>query len=770
MKKFSTLLFIAVAIHTFGQVTYVYFQNNTSLNFGVSCTQTGDHVMSAGEWWGMSGNLAPWSRNTNVLWTNRNTGVHNGNTFYHTVFLTSGGETVQLKLKLYGLLIGSDIWCSAAGPGFSHPWYTDRNFHSQNFTLNGKSMTIKYTFYFTGGADDVLYTIQENDPFPIPSADVTNPLKLTVLTQNAYMRPSELFFDDQDTRKNYYDDLLHNYDAIIFQEMLDDDVRADMLAQLSAEYPYQTQVVDVPNHSSLDPIQDGGVLIISRWPLETEDQYLFGSTCNMEDCTAYKGFKYGRFNKLGVRYHIFGTHMDAFNDIDDVNTRKAQLQMAKNFIAAKNISTAEAVLFGGDLNIDKLTNKWGEYDSLWTDFFGAVMPDYIGGINASWNTQTNTYLEGTGDAPEHLDYVLAMKSHLRPSSSSNEVTPYRSVADPMWNKFDISDHYGVRGVFNYGGTAPSCPVPANVTASNITQTSAAISWSTTSAVLDYSVRVKPVLQTIWTNMSTLNTSINVTGLTAGTGYEVQVKSNCSGLLSSAWSPSTLFTTQSIPSCTDVYEPNEARNRAKTIPVNTNINAKIGTSTDVDWFKFSTTTSQKNLVVSLTDLPANYTLELYDSKGNLLVTSANGSTTNEQVSYNASKAATYYLRVYGVNSATSASCYTLNATITNLTAKTDEAEEVVIHAAEEEVITANTVKLFPNPVGSQFTLEFTLNNDERVALNVYDMNGKMVADETLGGIRGTNTFSKNVDNLPAGFYLVTLTGSTERFYKARFIKQ
>ncbi|MBK7137647.1 MAG: hypothetical protein IPH74_00905 [Bacteroidetes bacterium] len=176
--------------------------------------------METSEWWGMSGSLAAWSRNTNVLWTNRDAGIHNGTTFYHTVNLSAAGETVQLKLKLVGKLIGSSISCSAAGPGFSNAWFSDNNFHSQDFTFNGKSMTIKYAFYFTGGYDDILYTIQENNPFPINSSDLSNPRKVNILTQNTYMRPSELFFDDQAVRKNYYDDLLKIMTLLSFKKCL----------------------------------------------------------------------------------------------------------------------------------------------------------------------------------------------------------------------------------------------------------------------------------------------------------------------------------------------------------------------------------------------------------------------------------------------------------------------------------------------------------------------------------------------------------------------
>jgi hypothetical protein len=763
MKKIFTLLSVFITIYAYSQKTYVYFQNNTSLSFNVTCTQSGDHVMEASEWWGASSTLTPWQRSSNLLWTNRDAGVHSGNTFYHTVNLTSAGETVQLKLKMTGSFIGSSIWCSASGPGFSQTWYSDRNFHTQTFTLNGKSMTIKYAFYFTGGYDDILYTVHENDPFPVATQDLTNPRKINILSQNAYMRPSELFFDDQNVRKDYYDDLLHNYDAIIFQELFDDDVRASMLAQLAAEYPYQSTVVDIPNHSVLDPVQDGGILIVSRWPIETQDQFLFGNNCNADDCLAYKGFKYCRINKLGVKYHLFNTHMDAFNEEVDVNIRKSQLQQAKNYIAGKAIPATEAVLFGGDLNIDRITNKFGEYDSLWTPFFDAQQPAFDAVMNPTWNSATNKYLSGTSDAPEYLDYVLAMKSNLLPETALNQVTPYRSIADAMWKKFDISDHYGVKGSFTYSGTVPACATSGGLAVSSVTQTSAAVSWTAVSGIVGYNVRYKPAASVTWTTIAVSANSTSLSGLTPGTAYEVQVQNNCGGLLFGTWSASVYFTTLSN-TCTDTYEVNETRTTAKTIPVNTDITAKIGTAADVDWFKVTTTSTQKNIRVNLSNLPANYDLQLYNSKGNLLKTSSNTGTSAEQVTFNTTKSGTYFVRVYGVSGATNAACYTLRATISasNLRLAEQEEEEIAEKISEE-------VRLFPNPVNQQFALEFNLAAEEQVFVTIYDISGKLISTDLFDGVEGSNVFYKDVQAFANGFYILSLSTSEAVLYNGKFVK-
>ncbi|MBX7224811.1 MAG: T9SS type A sorting domain-containing protein [Chitinophagales bacterium] len=762
MKKLFTFLFVLVCLNIWAQKTYVYFQNNTTLNFSVSCTQTGDHVMESSEWWGMSGNLIPFQANTNVLWTNRDAGVHWGNTFYHTVSLTSGGETVQLKLKMVGNLVGSTIWASSSGPGYSHPWYSDNTFHSASFTMNGKAMTIKYAFYFTGGYDDILYTIQEADPFAVGTTALADARKVNVLSYNAYMRPSELFFDDQDIRSKYYDEALLNYDAIIFQELFDDDERTELLGYLAAEYPYQTTVVDIPNHGALDPVQDGGVLVVSRWPIEAQDQMLFGNNCWEDDCLAYKGFKYAKINKLGVKYHIFGTHMDAFNELEDVNMRKTQLQMAKTFIASKSIPTTEAVLFGGDLNIDKITNKWGEYDSLWTPFFGAVQPSYIGAENASWDSDKNHYLVSSSDPKEYLDYVLPMGSHLVPNVNTNKVAIYRTIADEMWKIFDLSDHYAVQGHFEYPGTSPSCSAISGLAVSGITQTDANLSWSAVSGAAGFNVRYKPVATSTWTNTTSTTNSKALSGLTAGTAYEAQVQTNCGGLLYSTWSTSVNFTTASA-ACTDVYETNETSSTAKTIATNTDINAKIGTSTDIDWFKFSTTSGATRVKINLSNLPANYNVQLY-SGNTLLGSGTNTGTTSEQIIYNTNKAKNYTVKVFGVSGATNAACYTLRASTSASNFRTMEPDAETILAEE------NQVNIFPNPVSSKFMMEFSLESDIPVEVSLYNIYGQLVSVEIFDGTKGANAIYKNVQDLAAGIYMVTLSSQNQILYNGKIVKQ
>jgi Zn-dependent metalloprotease len=107
------------------------------------------------------------------------------------------------------------------------------------------------------------------------------------------------------------------------------------------------------------------------------------------------------------------------------------------------------------------------------------------------------------------------------------------------------------------------------------------------------------------------------------------------------------------SSTDAYEPNNTRSQAYTISKGTTYNAYIGSSTDVDYYKFTQGTTGY-ITINLTNLPYDYDLYLYNSSGTLVARSENANTTSEYIRYNASRTGTYYVKVVGYNGAYSTS--------------------------------------------------------------------------------------------------------------------
>ena len=73
------------------------------------------------------------------------------------------------------------------------------------------------------------------------------------------------------------------------------------------------------------------------------------------------------------------------------------------------------------------------------------------GHNLTFDSNTNHWAE----APylEYLDYTLYSNVNLVPVSATQEAFAPRSTSDALWKKWDLSDHYAVRGAFAYNSSA-----------------------------------------------------------------------------------------------------------------------------------------------------------------------------------------------------------------------------------------------------------------------------------------------------------------------------
>ncbi len=273
-----------------------------------------------------------------------------------------------------------------------------------------------------------------------------------------------------------------------------------------------------------------------------------------------------------------------------------------------------------------------------------------------------------------------------------------------------------------GTSGTTCAAPSGLAASAIGTTGATLSWTAITGASNYTLQYKKSTSTSWTSVSTANTSLALSGLSSSTTYNWQVRTNCS-TGSSAYIVGANFTTQATitSSCTDIYESNNSLSAAKTISVNTNISALLSSSTDVDWFKFSNSSTAKNIRVTLSNLPADYDLRLYNSAGTLLSTSANGGNAVEQIKYNNAPVGTYYIRVYGYNGVfNSTACYTLRADIASTAFKQQEG------ADEFSSLNESVLELFPNPTNDGLFYVTMDNEDVGIGLvTLTDASGKVI---------------------------------------------
>lgn len=112
---------------------------------------------------------------------------------------------------------------------------------------------------------------------------------------------------------------------------------------------------------------------------------------------------------------------------------------------------------------------------------------------------------------------------------------------------------------------------------------------------------------------------------------------------------------------DTYEPNNTLDTAYgPVTSGTAYNSKIYSASDVDYYKFNS--GAGTITISLSNLPADYDVYLYNSSGTQVASGTKGGTSSESISYGATAAGTYYVKVIGYNGVFSTSqAYSLKAT-------------------------------------------------------------------------------------------------------------
>jgi uncharacterized repeat protein (TIGR03806 family) len=109
------------------------------------------------------------------------------------------------------------------------------------------------------------------------------------------------------------------------------------------------------------------------------------------------------------------------------------------------------------------------------------------------------------------------------------------------------DNIGFQGV----GTPSTCDIPQGLNALSIGEDSAQVTWSAVASAASYEVQFRPTGASSWNApMSSSANQLTLNGLTPGTAYEWQVRTNCSGQ-NSSWSTANNFTTSGSPQTCDV---------------------------------------------------------------------------------------------------------------------------------------------------------------------------------------------------------------------------
>ncbi|HSQ44462.1 MAG TPA: T9SS type A sorting domain-containing protein, partial [Ginsengibacter sp.] len=303
----------------------------------------------------------------------------------------------------------------------------------------------------------------------------------------------------------------------------------------------------------------------------------------------------------------------------------------------------------------------------------------------------------------------------------------------------------------------TCNPPTGLSSSNITSSGATVSWAAVSGAASYDVDYSLSGANSWTNVvkDTQSLSVNIKGLSSGIQYDWRVRSNCGTSGSSTYS-SSQFTTLAA-GCVDALEPNNTLATAAAISVGINLNAEIASPTDVDYYIFSTSGSQKNVQVTLTNLPANYKLTLYNSKGNQVSTSISTSATTETLVYNTNKAGTYYVKVYGATSGdySSTQCYTLQV-LTGSAMFTANAAE----ASSNTNLVRGGLNLYPVPASTAITISFDAYSKGQATVAIINQLGQEVYNKQVAVSSGINLNNIDVSSLKAGVYILKVNNGQD----------
>lgn len=298
--------------------------------------------------------------------------------------------------------------------------------------------------------------------------------------------------------------------------------------------------------------------------------------------------------------------------------------------------------------------------------------------------------------------------------------------------FDISNS-------NFTITAASCGAPAGLTSSNISASSATISWSAVQGAISYDADYRISGAQSWTNAATATaaTSVNLINLSAGITYEWRVRTNCNGS-SSAYSTAQFVT---LSTCTPPSALNSTAITASAATINwTAVQSALSYDADYrvsgaqSWINAATATA--NTSVPLNNLNASTT---YDWR---VRTNCNGGSSS------------YSTAQFTTAAATCATAFEPNETMA-------AAKNITAGAINSAAISSGTdVDWYLITTTGTANITYTLNMPGGVDydLYIYNSNGT-----NIGSSAGTSAAEiVSLSNQTAGTYYIKVIGYNGSF--------
>ncbi|MDC5819074.1 sphingomyelin phosphodiesterase [Vibrio europaeus] len=418
--------------------TDVYLTNNSGQALTIQVSHDGTDILKHGEEWKQHvETLGPWETKQ-VMSFNRWEGVKSGKTYrFSTVVSNPVGESVTLNQVMKGHWYNSSIEYGVSAADVSLSLKDDRSIHRYNSQSFGeRSAELAFKSAKTARYDDLYYTIT---PQKVEEQVENDDSTLKLMTYNIWALP--VIASHIGDRYDLIPEYVKGYDVLALQEVFASG-RDAFLRELAKEYPYQTKMLDKEGIN----IYDGGVMIVSRYPIVNQAQYVFPD-CTGTDCFADKGVNYAEVIKGGKAYHVFATHTASFDTDTARDYRQRQFKQIRQLATSLNIPKTDTVVYSGDFNVNKLKFP-GDYQQMIANL-SAIEPTYSGYTASTFDPRINDFageaMSG-GENVEYLDYVMVSNEYQVKSYNDNRVDVPRSTDERLWKHYNLSDHFPVTAV------------------------------------------------------------------------------------------------------------------------------------------------------------------------------------------------------------------------------------------------------------------------------------------------------------------------------------
>lgn len=344
--------------------------------------------------------------------------------------------------------------------------------------------------------------------------------------------------------------------------------------------------------------------------------------------------------------------------------------------------------------------------------------------------------------------AVSYKVRYKPTTSSTwEVTPnfytnnmlLEGLSSNTTYEFQVSSNCSGGSSSSYSNSSSfttgnaNCSTPSVITTSNITTTSATLSWTGVPGIASYTIRYRLGAYNWTVTTSTTNSKV-LSGLQVGATYEYRIASNCPTSGISPYSTSQNFTTV-CPAPT-------------TTPT---VSSITNNSANVSWSAVSG--------IGAYDVRYKTTAASTWSGG-----SPWSYTTNKTLT-GLTHSTAYLVKVASV-CASILSVYSPQASFTTLTQLLPFNGDVTKTTLSEE---ATNLVIHPNPADDIVWLNCESHTEQSAIIYMYDIMGRLMKTEQLKLSIGVNKLSLDISSLPVGYYNIQIKLNNETI-NAKLMKQ